>query len=46
MFAVVKERQQLADSLARYMSMLGLERRGPIIDAEDLLVVEDDEEGE
>ena len=27
-YAVVKERQQLADSLARYMAQLGLERRG------------------
>lgn len=26
-FAVVKERQQLADALARYLGQLGLERR-------------------
>jgi hypothetical protein len=26
-FAVVKERQQLADALARYLGLLGLERR-------------------
>ena len=34
LFDVVQQRQQLSDSLARYMNMLGLERRKP--PAEDL----------
>ncbi len=38
LFAIVKERQQLADSLARYMSMLGLERRGKVYDLSDYVV--------
>ena len=38
LFAVVKERQQLADSLARYMSMLGLERRAKVYDLTDYVV--------
>jgi len=38
LFAVVKERQQLADSLARYMSMLGLERRSQVYDLGDYVV--------
>jgi hypothetical protein len=38
LFAVVKERQQLADSLARYMGQLGLERRGKIYDLSDYVV--------
>ena len=38
LFAVVKERQQLADSLARYMSMLGLERRSKVYDLADYVV--------
>ena len=38
LFTVVKERQQLADSLARYMGQLGLERRGKIYDLNDYVV--------
>ena len=38
LFAVVKERQQLADSLARYMGMLGLERRSKVYDLTDYVV--------
>ena len=38
LFAVVKDRQQLADSLAKYMSMLGLERRAKILDLTDYVV--------
>ncbi len=38
LFTVVKERQQLADSLARYMSMLGLERRSKVYDLADYVV--------
>ncbi len=38
LFAVVKERQQLADSLATYMSMLGLERRAKVLDLGDYVV--------
>ena len=38
LFAVVKERQQLADSLARYMGMLGLERRAKVYDLTDYVV--------
>jgi hypothetical protein len=38
LFAVVKERQQLADSLARYMSMLGLERRAKVYDLGEYVV--------
>jgi hypothetical protein len=35
---VVKERQQLADALARYMAMLGLERRArPVPDLHQYL---------
>jgi len=38
LFAVVKERQQLADSLARYMGQLGLEKRGRTYDLNDYIV--------
>jgi hypothetical protein len=38
LFAVVKERQQLADSLARYMGQLGLERRSKIYNLNDYVV--------
>ena len=38
LFAVVKERQQLADSLARYMGMLGLERRAKVYDLTEYVV--------
>ena len=38
LFAVVKERQQLADSLARYMGQLGLEKRGKTYDLNDYII--------
>ncbi len=38
LFAVVKERQALADSLARYMGMLGLERRAKVYDLGEYVV--------
>ena len=43
LFNVVKERQTVANALASYLGQLGLERVAPVIDADDLYVVEDDE---
>ena len=45
LFAVVKERQTLADSLARYMGQLGLERRGKTYDLTDYVVENYSSEG-
>ncbi len=38
LFAVVKDRQALADSLARYMGQLGLDRRAKVLDLGDYVV--------
>ena len=46
LFSVVKERQQLADSLARYMSQLGLERRGKVYDLGEYVIDNYGEEAE
>jgi hypothetical protein len=39
---VVRERQVLADALARYLSMLGLERRQKVVSLEEILSKPDD----
>jgi hypothetical protein len=38
LYPIVRQRQALADSLARYMSMLGLERRSKVYDLADYVV--------
>jgi len=40
---IVRERQTIADALARYLSMLGLERRSKIKTLKDLLQDEADD---
>ncbi len=38
LYPIVRQRQALADSLARYMGMLGLDRRAKIYDLSDYVV--------
>ncbi len=45
LFAVVRERQALADSLARYMAQLGMERRARVVSLADYVIEKEETAG-